>query len=324
MKTLDEVVAVIADARDIGLVSHINPDGDSIGSLLGLAITLNDAGKRVFASLPLPEHYPPQYRFLPGRDLLNTPQEIPGGLEVFMALDCSNLDRLGELCETAEAAETLINIDHHEDNQLFGSINLVDDGASSTAELIHRLLKRAGWSITPDVATCLYTGLVTDTGRFQHRNTAPRTFMTASELAGEGADIHRVVMEIYHNQSLSYTRLIGVALQRTEVVEDCGLVYSYITMEDLKRTGAILPETEDLIDFLRGIKGTSVVALFKEMKEGKTRVSLRSRDGNEVGPIARSMGGGGHAMAAGYTSERDIKESIRDLVDILQGEWSGD
>jgi phosphoesterase RecJ-like protein len=315
---MEDIIDALQVSGRIGIASHINPDGDSIGSLLGLAMILQRQGKDVCASLPDPQRYPPQYLFLPGRELLGTPKDFAGSLEVFVALDCSNNERLGELRQSAESAETLVNIDHHEDNMMYGDINFVDEKISSTAELIYRILIAAGWALEPEVATCLYTGLMTDTGRFQHRNTTPETFDAASEMVEAGADIFRVVREIYENQSLSYTHLVGKALQRVEVREECGLIYSYVTQGDLDETGASLSETEDLIDYLRVVRGTNVVALFKELEDGKVRVSLRSRDTLEVGPIARAMGGGGHAMAAGYTSDVNIEKSIDVLVGVLR------
>jgi phosphoesterase RecJ-like protein len=318
MSTLEEIVSALTDGKVIGTASHVNPDGDSVGSLLGLAMTLRGLGKKVYVSLPDPVAFPPQYNFLPGSDLLITREDFGDDLEVFVALDCSNAERLGPLREKAGKARTTINIDHHEDNSLYASLNLVKEKASSTAELVFKIIKAAGWGMSPEVATCLYTGVLTDTGRFQHRNTSPRTFIIASELARAGADIFQVVKEVYENQSLSYTRLLGLALQRTQILEEHGLIYSYITRKDIEETGAILAETEDLIDHLRAVRGTRLVALFKELEDGRVRVSLRSRDGCEVGPIARGMGGGGHAMAAGYTSDSDIEGSIEDLVGVLR------
>ena len=318
MNEFESVVSALNDAGSIGITSHVNPDGDSVGSLLGLSMVLSEAGKRVFPCIPEPGKYPPQYDFLPGKELLIDPERLEGGLELFVALDCSNPERLGPLQEKAESAGRMLNIDHHEDNQVYADINLVDALASSTSELVFRIIRAAGWPIGPHVATCLYTGLVTDTGRFQHRNTSPGTFAMACELAAAGADIFKVVKEVYDNQSLSYTRLLGRALQRIEVMEDLALAYSYITQQDLADTGAVLAETEDLIDYLRSIRGTRVVALFKELADGNVRVSLRSRDGLEVGPIARELGGGGHAMAAGYTADSDIEGSIASLVDRLR------
>ncbi len=318
MKELALAASAISGAETIGISSHVNPDGDSIGSLLGLAMLLQAAGKRTFPCFPEPWKYPPQYTFLPGRELLIEPAALEEGLELFVALDCSNPERLGPLQERAESAGMLLNIDHHEDNRLYGGINLVDESASSTSELVYKAGKAAGFPMSPDIATCFYTGVVTDTGRFQHRNTSPGTFITASQLAAAGADIFQVVKEVYGNQSLSYTRILGRVLQRIEVLEEYEFAYSFITQRDLAETGAVLPETEDLIDHMRSLRGTRVVALLKELADGKVRVSLRSRDGFEVGPIARRLGGGGHAMAAGYTSESDIEGSIAVLMDMLQ------
>ncbi|RJP30517.1 MAG: bifunctional oligoribonuclease/PAP phosphatase NrnA [Actinobacteria bacterium] len=314
MKGLQAAVAALEEAGEIGISSHVNPDGDGVGSLLALALVLHGQGRKVYACMPEPWKFPPQYSFLPGRELFVDPDELPEGLELFVALDCSNAERLGPLQPIARSASGLLNIDHHEDNQQYGEINLVDEHASSTCELVSRVIRAAGWTIEPEVATCLYTGLVTDTGRFEHRNTSSYTFALASELAAAGADTFQVIREVYDNQSLPYTRLLGRALQRIEVVDGLGLAYSYITQKDLGETGAVLPETEDLIDHLRSVRGTRVVALFKELADGKVRVSLRSRDAYEVGPVARGMGGGGHAMAAGYTSELDVEGSISSLI----------
>lgn len=318
MKDLEAAVSALEKADTISLSSHVNPDGDSVGSLLGMAMALHGRGKNVCACMPEPFKYPPQYDFLPGRELLADPDERAHEADLFVALDCSNRERLGPLQQSAEKAALILNIDHHEDNQLYGEINLVDERASSTSELVYKVMKAAGWRIEPEVATCLYTGVVTDTGRFEHRNTSPETFTIASELAQAGADISRVIKEVYGNQSLAYTHLMGLALQRIEVIRELGFAYSFITQSDLAETGATLPETEDLIDHLRSIRGTLVVALFKELPNGDVRVSMRSRDAYEVGPVARKMGGGGHALAAGYTSESGIEDSISGLVEELR------
>jgi bifunctional oligoribonuclease and PAP phosphatase NrnA len=318
MNELESAVSALLQADEIGIASHVNHDGDGVGSLLGLSLVMKGLGKRVFPSLPEAWKYPPQYEFLPGRHLIMEPHEIAPGLGLFVALDCSNPERLGELREKAESSAILLNIDHHEDNSLYGGMNLVRAGASSTSEIVYEIVRQAGWQLSADVATCLYTGLVTDTGRFQHRNTSTETFAVASGLLQAGADIFQVVKEVYDSQSLQYAWLLGRALQRIEVLQELGFAYSYVTQRDLAETGAILSETEDLIDYLRSIRGTCVVALFKELADGDVRVSMRSRDGFEVGPIARIMGGGGHAMAAGYTSEKNIEESISDLVTMLR------
>lgn len=318
MKDMEAVVQAVEEASYIAVSSHVNPDGDSLGSHIGLTLVLRSMGKRVFSSLPEPERYPPQYLFLPGRESLASPAEMEGTADLFIALDCSNLERLGELRRAAEDARMLVNIDHHEDNRMYAPLNLVDPEASSTSEIVFKLVRKAGWNLGTEVATCLYTGVITDTGRFQHLNTRPETFMVAYQLAMEGADIFRVGKEVYESQSLPYTRLLGIALRRVEVIEDYGLAYSYITRDDLAETGASLSETEDLIDYLRAVRGTRMAALFKELEDGKVRVSLRSRDEFQVGPVARALGGGGHATAAGYTSHRDLGGSLAELLDALR------
>jgi phosphoesterase RecJ-like protein len=317
MSTPQEIAKVLSGAERIAASSHVNPDGDSTGSLVALAQALQALGKSVHACLPNPESYPPQYDFLPGKEMLMREVAFPPDIEVFVALDCSNLERLASVRPCAESVPLLVDIDHHEDNQHFGSINLVDPQASSTSELVYKIIKAGDWSLTPDMATCLYTGILTDTGRFQHQNTRPETFAIASQLAAAGADVYRVAREVYENESLSYAKLLGMALERANLLEDYGLVYSWITQDDLKATGARLSETEDMIDHLRAIRGAEIVALLKELEDGRVRISLRTRDDREVGPIARLMGGGGHAMAAGYTSDFDIEKSLQDLLDAL-------
>lgn len=312
------LVEELRKAAEVAVASHVNPDGDGVGSLLALASALCREGKKVWASLPDPGDYPPQYLFLPGREILLSPHEFPEAPQVFVALDCSNLERLGGLAERARRSGLLVNIDHHEDNRRFGDLNEVDSEASSTSELITLLLDEAGWEITPDMATCLYTGIMTDTGRFQHRNTGPRAFRAAARLAAAGADVFSAAKEVYENQSLSYLHLVGVVLQRMEITGKRALAYSYITREDLRKTGASLSETEDLIDFMRMARGAEVVALFKELDDGRVRVSLRSRDGMDVGPIARALGGGGHAKAAGYTWDGDIRSGLEKLLEAVE------
>lgn len=318
MKGAESVAAALRGAKTVVATSHVNPDGDGVGSLLAVTILLTRAGKKVYPSLPEPWKYPPQYEFLPGRESLIAPESLPGKCDVFIALDCSNLSRLEPLEQAFERAGLTVNIDHHEDNTRFADVNYVDPAASSTAELVYRVCEAASWSLDGRAATCLYAGLVTDTGRFHHRNTTPSAFVLAAKLAEAGVDVHGVAREIYESQSLQYVRLLGTALKRAQRLEDLRLVYSYITQSDLEETGATLAEAEDLIDYLRRVKGSGVVALFKELPDGTVRVSLRSGDGVEVASMARGLGGGGHAMAAGYTSEKDLEGSIGELVKRLR------
>ncbi len=318
MSGADEVAQAMQKAGKVIATSHVNPDGDGVGSLLAATVFLQDAGKTVFSCLPDLRKYPPQYEFLPGREALLEPEALPESCDVFLALDCSNLSRLEPLEKAFRSAALTVNVDHHEDNTFFADVNYVDPTASSTAELVYRIAEAASWRLDGRAATCLYAGLVTDTGGFRHRNATPSAFMLAAKLAAAGVDVQGVAREIYESQSLPYTRLLGIALTRTQWEDDLRLVFSYVTQADLAETGATLAETEDLIDHLRRVKGAAVVALFKELADGSVRVSLRSGDRLEVGPIARLLGGGGHAMAAGYTTSKDLENSIVELKDALR------
>jgi phosphoesterase RecJ-like protein len=312
-----EIGERLAGAHRVAVATHVNPDGDGLGSVAGLSLFLERLGKVVYPCIPRLNELPPQYSYLPGREKIGTCGEPGEPPEVFVALDCSNLERLESLAPIARASGILINVDHHEDNTEYGDINLVDERASSTAELVFRVFRANGWEIDPAVATCLYTGLFTDTGRFQHPNTTPEAFRIAYELALAGAEVSRVAREVYQNQSLSYVHLLGLVLERARLSREVGLVYSTISQEDLRATGASLSEAEDLVDYLRTVRGGKVVALLKELEDGRVRVSLRSRDDLPVGPIARELGGGGHAMAAGYTTEKNLDGALRELISIL-------
>lgn len=308
----EQVREEIRKAAQVDLSSHEHADGDSIGSLLGMAIVLRDAGKRVTAALPNAQRVPPQYRFLPGVESLGGSAEVSDFPDLFIALDCGNIDRLGDLKEKATRARLLVNIDHHEDNNFFGHLNLVFREYSSTSELVLYLL-REEYEISERAATCLYVGLVTDTGRFKHNNTTARSFLSAAELLSLGAKPEETINQVYENASLGYMKLMGIMLERVQRTEGFPLVYSFITQEDLERTGVTMEETEDLIEMLRIARGAKAVMLLKEQPDGKIRASLRSRDEVEVGKVARLFGGGGHAQAAGFTSSQD-KYDIVEMV----------
>lgn len=309
----DIIEALEAEAV-VCLSSHEHADGDSLGSLLGLAIVLRGRGCKVLPALPRDAEVPPQYSFLPGQEMLVSMADLPGEPALFMALDCGNLTRLDGLQDKATAAAVLVNIDHHEDNTAFGRHNLVDMFASSTSELVFRLVRDAGWKICPEAAKCFYTGLVTDTGRFRHQNTSSEAMRAAADLVELGAEPAEVVANIYERVSLPYLRLTGTVLERASFHDAFPLVYSYLTQDDLKRTGVEMGETEDLIDQLRVVGGADAVLLLKEQADGKVRASLRSRDDLSVGLVARAFGGGGHARAAGFTADAAMEEVVEMVV----------
>ncbi|MHB8780914.1 MAG: DHH family phosphoesterase [Candidatus Geothermincolia bacterium] len=309
-RAFDDVVEILLGRDEFYISSHVNPDGDSLGSLTGLAISLHAAGKKVLAALPDDGPLPPQYTFMPGLEFVIPVTEMPGACSCFIALDCGKADRLENLLPLASGCDELVNIDHHVDNTRFGSVNLIESRLSSTSEIVYALLLRAGMPVTPEVATSLYAGLMTDTGRFMHDNTNTRTFRAATELVALGADPHYVASQVYENQSIGYVRLMGLALARAVLDEDIALISSCISQEDLASTGASIQETEDLIDRLRVVGVARVAVLLKELRDGRTRASLRSSDGVDIAWLARKHGGGGHPKAAGFTSETGLQETL--------------
>lgn len=305
----DEVVAALADASEVALATHVNPDGDALGSLLAIALGLTKLNKRVHPSLGASENkVPASYAFLPGVDRLVGADEVPP-TPTFVALDCGAADRLGDLEAVARASDCLINIDHHPGNESFGTLNVVVPTASSTAELVTRLLEDLGVAFNNDIATCLYVGVVTDTGRFQYENTSPDTLRLAADLIAYGVHVPSIALEVFESSPFGYLKLLGHVLERATLFEDERFVYSWITLADLEDTGTTLADTEKLIDAVRGTRDAEVAAVFKEQDDGKFRVSLRSKGPVSVGEIARAQGGGGHELAAGFTAD-DIESGV--------------
>jgi phosphoesterase RecJ-like protein len=312
----DDAVATLRTAKKVALGSHVNPDGDALGSLLGASLGLRKLGVDTLASWgERPLHVPAGYAFLPGVETLVEPEELPPS-DVFVALDCGARDRLGELEGLAARSAHLINIDHHPGNDNFGTLNIVAPTASSTAELVTLLLQDLGVELDRSIATCLYVGLVTDTGRFQYANSSPATLRMAAELLGHGVPATDIAREVFESAPFGYLKLVGRVLERAELVAEERFVYSYVCARDLDDTGVALNETDKLIDLVRATRDADVAALFKEQPSGGYRVSLRSK-GPSVGAIARAKGGGGHELAAGF-SAADVGETVAEITAALR------
>lgn len=305
-------VQALAGAESVNLACHVNPDGDALGSLLATALGLRQLGKKVYPTWgAAPVQMPPSYAFLPGVDLLVQPSELPA-CDLFVALDCGAAHRLGSVEKLAQSCEALINVDHHPGNDLFGTLNVVVTKASSTAELVARLLLDAGVEIDKDIATALYVGIVTDTGRFQYSNSSPDTLRLAADLLSHGVDAPAIAQEVYESSPFGYLKLVGRVLERAALHEEARFVYSWIKLSDLEETGVGPDETDGLIDLVRSTRAADVAAMFKEQRDGAWRVSMRSK-GRSVGEMARKRGGGGHDLAAGFTTT-DLEGTVASLL----------
>jgi phosphoesterase RecJ-like protein len=314
----DAAARVLNDAEQVALVCHVNPDADAMGSMLGLACYLAGRGTKVMATSPnRPDDLPRWVEVLPGREHLVAPGELPKAPSVVVTLDAADVGRLDGLAHLVKRAGTVICIDHHRTNPGFGTINLIDPAASATAELVYRLIEHMGGGFGPDVAACLYAGLVTDTGRFQFESTSPEVLRIAADLRERAFDHARLAQALYADGSVAYLRLLGTVLDRVELVPEANLVWTHLTRKDLADSDVPIQETDDLIDIIRTAREADVAAVIKEQRDGGWKVSLRSRGDTDVAAVAEAFGGGGHRLAAGYTSKASLEESVRALTEAL-------
>jgi phosphoesterase RecJ-like protein len=313
---LQEVVEVVRAHERFLVTTHENPDGDALGSILAMKLALEQLGKDAVLYLSGVTPLPHEYGFMALDGLLRTPP-ADASERVVMALDCANQSRLGPDATLLERAPLVVDIDHHHDNTRFGNVNVVVADASSTGEVLRDLFTELGVDLTPGIAEALYIALVTDTGRFQYANTTPKTLRLAAELVEAGADVHRVFQDVYENVAFAKLKLLARALEKARVYEGGRMVVSDLERADFHAAGAAEPFSEGIIDFLRAVEGTELVALIREpptQNGPKHRVSLRTRaEEVDVSAIARKSGGGGHRQAAGFSSEATVEE-ITDFI----------
>jgi phosphoesterase RecJ-like protein len=308
---VDAVAEAIRSHDRFLVTTHENPDGDALGSLLAMKLTLDYLGKDSVMYLAGEAPLPREYTWMPFGELRRQPPD-DASERVLLALDCANESRLGPDPEVLVTAPLVVNVDHHHDNSRFGGINLVVADASSTAEIVRDIVERLGVDLTPDLAEALHIGLVTDTGRFQYANTTPKALRLAAELVEAGADVHKIFQSVYESVQFAKLKLLARALERAQVYEGGRLVISYLLRDDFKEVGAAEPYSEGIIDWLRAVEGADMAVLIREPPRGNVarRISLRaSTDELDVSEIARRSGdGGGHRQAAGFSSEASIDE----------------
>lgn len=312
-----KAVDVLAQADSVALACHVDPDGDALGSMLALQRCLESAGVATTASwgtvgagVGSELAIPPQYTFLPGLDALVTPERFPAQPAVMVAFDTGAAERLGSLRSAADNADTLIVIDHHASGEPFGDIRLVDGSLAATAVLVDELIRRLGGTLDRDTAICLYTALVTDTGRFQYASTTPSVLQLAARLVALDIDHAEISRQVWSTHSFGYLKLLALALDRAVLEPQAQLLWTLVTQDDLKRYGVAWQETEGLIEVLRSVETAQVAMIAKEQSDGLWKVSLRSRGDIDVGRVAREFGGGGHAFLAGLMSDDDVGDLV--------------
>lgn len=319
------IINKLKESKNIIILPHISADGDALGSSLALALALKKTAKNVRAYFE--EEIPHLFTFLPGREIAtkysnpdNNPSEIPGG-ETVVALDTGDLERLGKRVEIFNNSSNKINIDHHPTNTHFAEINYVNPKAAATCEIVYELIKELGIGLDNDIALCLYTGILTDTGGFKYSNTTSMTHSIVSELLNYQIDVPTISYRLFDAVSEEKLKLIGKAINSLELFEDGKLALITITRNMLAETGALDEDTEGIINYARNINGVEVAALFKENAELGTKVSLRSKSYANVAEVALKHSGGGHKNAAGCTINENPEEAkkiiINDLIKII-------
>lgn len=322
----DDVLALIRSGDRFLISSHVSPDGDAIGSSLGLARVLRALGKgaTVWLRDPVPRLLEP----LPGADRVHAGTEPPAGFperfDVLAVVDSPGLDRTGLEDHLGGLDLPVLNVDHHLGNQHFGKVNWVDSAAPSTGEMVHRIARGLKLDLDADTATVLYLTLVSDTGGFRFSNATAGAFDAAAELVRAGASPIRVAEWLYESQPEARLRLLAEMLGSLERLAGGRVAAVELTPEMFERAGASDGDSEDLIDYPRSIAGVEAVALFRRRADGSVRVSLRSRDRVSVERIARRHGGGGHKNAAGCTPEGDFetvrRQVLADLVAAVEAD----
>lgn len=310
---MNDIVGVLREGRRFAVCSHARPDGDALGSVLALGMLLDQMGKQVETISADPA--PPVYRNLPAIERLRVKTHVEGVYDAVILLECDGLDRTG--IEGLDAS-FLINIDHHYSGRSYAHLNWIDCGAASVGEMVYRLAKATGAQITPAMARCLYTTLLTDTGGFTYGSVNASTFEMARELAAAGADPVEVARDVCYSLPHSKVLLLGTALRNLQQRDRVS--WLWVTHEDMLRADAADEDCEGIVNFAVGIAGIEAAAFLRELPNGQVRISLRSKGQLNVAALAEELGGGGHRNAAGCTMEGSLRRALEEIPRRLQSE----
>lgn len=295
---------IVKSNRSFTIVSHVDPDGDSIGSVLSLTLALKKMGK--CAKPVIIDKIPEKYKFLPGNKLISN--QFSSKSDVLISLDSSDITRLGLNKDMRDYGNIIVNIDHHKNNALFGDLNIVDSSASSAGEIVYQLIKDK-IKIDHDIAINIYTSIITDTGSARYSNTTSLCLRILADLVDIGVKPDYVSRQVFEKRTLSSIKLLKLALNTLELSENNKIAAIYITQEMLEASKAMEEETEGIINYAREIDGVEVAVLFREEEKSVTKVGLRSNEWVDVSKIAEKFNGGGHLRAAGCIVEFPINQA---------------
>ncbi|MFC7442768.1 DHH family phosphoesterase [Laceyella putida] len=302
----------IKEADQVLVVSHIHPDGDAISSTLAMGMVLKAMGKQVTMVNESP--IPKKFAFLPGMEEVKQAHEVTGTFNHVVALDCADRARMGTCCELIAPVAALVNIDHHATNDGYGTMNVIFPQAAATVEILYDWIDQSdvGWDVP--LATCIYTGLLTDTGGFRYSNTSPKVLRQAAKLVELGIPSHQIADQVLETVTLEQLKLLQTALGTLKQSEDGLVAWMKLDETDLARLKASHDDLDGIVNYARNILGVDVGVLFRETEPQGVKVSLRSRERVDVGQVAKQFGGGGHSRAAGCTIRGTIEEAEESVL----------
>ena len=308
--SIEDILLEIRKRETFLITTHVNPEGDAIGSSLALALALSSIGKKVEVITQDP--VPKGLKFLPSSDTIKQAKSIDRRFDAVITVDCGDLERVGFLKIDNIPGDILINIDHHVTNKGFGAVNFVEDAVAS-AQLIYDIMKRLNISLTPDIATCIYTAIMTETGSFRYSNTTSETFKIAQEMVSAGATPWNIAEHIFNRNNIGRIKLLGLILENLDRSDDGKISWITVREQMYRETGTSKEDVEDFINFPRSIEGVEVAILFRESNQG-WKISLRSNGKVDVSNMALEFGGGGHSMAAGFFIQGGHEEVKKRVV----------
>ena len=309
--SIDAVLSSIARAEHLLVTAHARPDGDAIGSLIACWMMLQRMGKS--ADMALSDRVPCIYRALPCAAQIRHWSRVEGDYDTVILLECDGIERT-----RLDGLENrlLINVDHHTSGRAFAHVNWIDSNACAVAELVYQLAGAAGIEITPDMATCLYPAVLSDTGSFCYEGTDANTFELARNLVHHGADPVLIAQEVYFSNPAAKILLLGAALANLQ--HDGGLAWLWVTENDMDRTGAAEEDCEGIVNYAIGIRGIEVAVFLRELRDHHVRLSLRSKGRVNVATIAERFGGGGHENASGCTLDGPLPAARERILQYLR------
>ncbi|HEX5323887.1 MAG TPA: bifunctional oligoribonuclease/PAP phosphatase NrnA [Capsulimonadaceae bacterium] len=320
---MQSAVGAIAAARKIVLACHVNPDGDALGSLLSLGLAIAAAFPKKDLVFLSQDGVPDILRFLPGTERVQS-ETTRKDFDLAIALDSGDLKRVGpKVLPTISSAPIQMDIDHHVGEGAFGDIRLLDSRASATAEIVFDLIHALEIPITAEIATCLLTGIITDTGSFRYMNVTPRTLRISASLIEAGAAPAEISEQVFDNRPFGATKLMGLALSTLSSTPDGRIVWAHVSHEAFVAAGATDEDTEGFINSIRAVRGADIALLFREIEKGKIRISLRSCEGVDVSKVAAQFGGGGHRMASGCSFRGPLPNAEAALVAACKAALAG-